>query len=150
MSIAMVFPGQGSQSLGMLASLEGEDEVRVTFAEAARVLGFDLWALTQSGPAQRLDSTEYTQPAMLAAGVAIWRVWQRRGGAPPGAVAGHSLGEFTALVCAGALELAAAVDLVRFRGKAMQEAVPAGAGAMAAILGLDDSKVAEACAEAAL
>lgn len=149
MTFAMVFPGQGSQSVGMLSSLAEEEVVRSTFAQASDVLGFDLWALTQAGPAERLDATENTQPAMLAAAVALWRLWQRRGGGAPDAVAGHSLGEFTALVCAGALEFTEAVDLVRFRGQAMQEAVPAGTGAMAAILGLDDAKVGEACRGAA-
>jgi [acyl-carrier-protein] S-malonyltransferase len=148
MTFAMVFPGQGSQSVGMLGSLADEPVVRSTFAQASEVLGFDLWALAQSGPAERLDATENTQPAMLAAAVALWRLWQQHGGAVPDAVAGHSLGEFTALVCAGALEFAEAVDLVRVRGRAMQEAVPAGAGAMAAILGLDDDKVGEACRSA--
>jgi [acyl-carrier-protein] S-malonyltransferase len=149
MSFAMVFPGQGSQSVGMLSSLAGEEEVRATFAEASDALGYDLWKLSQEGPAERLDATENTQPAMLTAAVALWRLWRRRGGGDPEAVAGHSLGEFTALVCAGALEFSAAVSLVSFRGRAMQDAVPGGAGAMAAILGLDDAKVAEACRTAA-
>lgn len=145
MSFAVVFPGQGSQSLGMLSSLAAEEPVRSTFAEASEALGYDLWALAQTGPQERLDATENTQPAMLAAGIALWRLWLRRGGGAPQAVAGHSLGEFTALVCAGALEFRAAVDLVRFRGRAMQEAVPSGTGAMAAILGLEDAQVVEAC-----
>ncbi len=145
MSFAVVFPGQGSQSVGMLSSLVAEEPVRSTFAEASEVLGYDLWSLVQSGPAERLDATETQQPAMLAAGVALWRLWRRRGGGEPRAVAGHSLGEITALVCAGAIDFAAAVDLVRFRGRVMQEAAPSGAGAMAAILGLEDSVVAEAC-----
>ncbi len=149
MSFAIVFPGQGSQSLGMLSSLGGEETVRATFAEASAVLGYDVWTLVQSGPQERLEATEIQQPLMLAAGIAIWRLWLRRGGGPPEAVAGHSLGEYTALVCAGALEFAAAVDLVRFRGRAMQEAVPIGTGAMAAVLGLDDDRVAEACQTAA-
>ncbi len=149
MSFAIVFPGQGSQSLGMLSSLAGEEPVRATFAEASEVLGYDLWALVQTGPQERLDATENTQPAMLAAGIALWRLWLHRGGEAPQAVAGHSLGEFTALVCAGALGFAPAVDLVRFRGRVMQEAVPAGRGAIAAILGLDDAQVVEACRAAA-
>jgi [acyl-carrier-protein] S-malonyltransferase len=123
--------------------------VRATFAEASAALQYDLWKLTQEGPAEELNRTECTQPAMLAAGVATWRVWQEQGGAPPAVLAGHSLGEFTALVCAGALEFAPAVELVRFRGEIMQAAVPAGAGAMAAILGLDDAEVIAACAAAA-
>ncbi len=149
MSWAIVFPGQGSESLGMLASLAAEEPVRATFAEASDILGYDLWALVQAGPEERLHATENTQPAMLAAGIALWRLWLRRGGGMPAAVTGHSLGEFTALVCAGALEFATAVDLVHFRGRVMQEAVPVGTGAMAAILGLDDARVAEACRAAA-
>ncbi|HTX25295.1 MAG TPA: ACP S-malonyltransferase [Steroidobacteraceae bacterium] len=149
MSFAFVFPGQGSQSVGMLAALAGSDEVRGAFAEASAVLGFDLWALTQAGPESLLNATENTQPAMLCAGVAVWRLWRGRGGAEPLAMAGHSLGEFTALVCAGALDFGAAVDLVRFRGRIMQEAVPSGTGAMAAILGLEDAQVIEACRAAA-
>ncbi len=145
MSFAVVFPGQGSQSVGMLSSLATDERVRSTFAQASEVLGYDLWSLAQNGPAERLDATENQQPAMLVAGVALWRLWRRRGGGEPEAVAGHSLGEITALVCAGAIDFAAAVDLVRFRGRVMQEAVPSGTGAMAAILGLDDSAVAEAC-----
>ncbi len=150
MSFAFVFPGQGSQSIGMLASLAQSDPVvRSTFDEASAVLGYDLWTLTQEGPRERLDSTECTQPAMLAAGVATWRLWHNRGGAEPALVSGHSLGEFTAFVCAGAIDFGAAIDLVRFRGRVMQEAVPAGAGAMAAILGLEDADVEQACREAA-
>jgi [acyl-carrier-protein] S-malonyltransferase len=145
MSFAFVFPGQGSQSLGMLASLAAAEELRSTFAEASSVLGFDLWELTQAGPAERLNATENTQPVMLAAGVALWRLWRKRGGGEPIAMAGHSLGEFTALVCAGALDFALAVELVRFRGRVMQEAVPSGAGGIAAIIGLEDSQVLEAC-----
>jgi [acyl-carrier-protein] S-malonyltransferase len=149
MSFAFVFPGQGSQSVGMLADFAAEREVQEAFAEAATALGYDLWALTQAGPPERLNATEYTQPAMLTAGVALWRLWKARGGADPAEVSGHSLGEFTALVCAGALPLGTAADLVRFRGQAMQEAVPAGTGAMAAILGLSDAQVASSCAQAA-
>lgn len=150
MSIAFVFPGQGSQSVGMLASLaSAEPLVPATFAEASAVLGYDLWALCQSGPEADLNSTERTQPAMLAAGVAVWRVWRRRGGAAPTVMSGHSLGEFTALVCADSLDFRTAIELVRFRGQAMQAAVPHGQGAMAAVLGLEDAEVEAACAEVA-
>jgi [acyl-carrier-protein] S-malonyltransferase len=150
MSLAFVFPGQGSQSVGMLASLAAaEPVVRQTFDEASGVLGYDLWALCQEGPEADLAVTERTQPAMLAAGVATWRAWRGRGGPMPVAMAGHSLGEYTALVCSDSFDFRTAVDLVRFRGQAMQRAVPLGTGAMAAILGLDDVDVAAACAEAA-
>ena len=150
MTLAFVFPGQGSQSIGMLAGLAAlEPQIQETFAEASEVLGYDLWALCQQGPAELLASTERTQPAMLAAGVATWRVWRSHGGALPDAMAGHSLGEYTALVCSGALEFRTAVALVQFRGWAMQQAVPAGQGAIAAILGVDDAQVEAACAEAA-
>jgi [acyl-carrier-protein] S-malonyltransferase len=149
MSFAFVFPGQGSQSVGMLADFAAERDVRDAFAEAATAVGYDLWALTQEGPPERLNATEFTQPAMLTAGVGLWRLWKARGGADPGEVSGHSLGEFTALVCAGALTLGAAAELVRFRGRVMQEAVPAGTGAMAAILGLSDEQVAISCAQTA-
>jgi [acyl-carrier-protein] S-malonyltransferase len=150
MSFAFVFPGQGSQSVAMLASLAALDPiVRATFDEASAVLGYDLWQLTQEGPKEKLDSTECTQPAMLAAGVATWKLWRSRGGTDPTIVSGHSLGEFTAFVCAGAIDFAAAIDLVRFRGQVMQEAVPVGTGAMAAILGLEDAAVEQACHEAA-
>jgi len=148
MSFAFVFPGQGSQSIGMLADFAAESGVRATFAEASDALGYDLWALTQEGPAEQLNSTEFTQPAMLTAGIALWRLWKARGGADPGEVSGHSLGEFTALVCAGSLTLPAAAALVRFRGQAMQEAVPAGTGAMVAVLGLTDAQVAACCEQA--
>lgn len=145
----MVFPGQGSQSVGMLAELgAAESAVRDTFTEASDALGVDLWALTQDGPEEELNRTDRTQPAMLAAGVAIWRVWQSRGGDAPVALAGHSLGEYTALVCAGALDFAAALRVVRLRGEWMQQAVPAGEGAMAAVLGLDDEAVVAACLQA--
>jgi [acyl-carrier-protein] S-malonyltransferase len=150
MSFAFVFPGQGSQSVGMLAALgAAEPVVKETFAEASQELGYDLWKLCQEGPDEALGATERTQPAMLAAGVATWRVWRLRGGAEPAAYAGHSLGEYSALVCAGALDFRTAVSLVQFRGRAMQEAVPAGQGAMAAILGVDDADVIAACKEAA-
>jgi len=150
MSFAFVFPGQGSQSVGMLAALgAAEPAVQSTFAEASRVLGYDLWQLVSEGPGETLNATERTQPAMLAAGTAVWRVWRARGGSVPARVSGHSLGEFTALVCAGALDFPAAIELVRFRGQVMQEAVPAGGGAMAAILGLEDEVVLAVCREAA-
>ena len=149
-SSAFVFPGQGSQSVGMMAKLtEMSGVVRATFDEASQVLGYDLWQLCQQGPAEDLNSTERTQPAMLTAGIATWRLWQERKGAAPVIVTGHSLGEFTALVAAGAIDFGACVDLVRFRGQVMQEAVPAGTGSMAALLGLEDADVEAACAEAA-
>jgi len=153
MTFGCVFPGQGSQSVGMLGALApaaGADSlIRDTFAEASAALGYDLRQLVAEGPAERLNSTECTQPAMLAAAIATWRVWRANGGGEPAVVCGHSLGEFSALVAAGALDFAAAIDLVRFRGRVMQEAVPEGTGAMAAILGLDDAQVSEACREAA-
>ncbi len=150
MPLAIVFPGQGSQSVGMLATLAAaEPLVEQTFAEASDVLGYDLWALCQHGPESELGATEKTQPAMLAAGVATWRAWLGHGGPRPVAMAGHSLGEYTALVCSGALEFRTAIDLVRFRGQAMQQAVPLGEGAMAAVLGLDDAALEAACREAA-
>ena len=150
MTLAFVFPGQGSQSVGMLAALgAAEPVVRETFDEASQVLGYDLWALAQQGPEADLGATERTQPAMLAAGVAVWRAWRAHGGALPVAMAGHSLGEYTALVCSEALDFRTAIDLVRFRGQAMQRAVPLGTGAMAAVLGLDDAEVEAACREAA-
>ena len=150
MKLAMMFPGQGSQSVGMLASLAAaEPVVGETFSEASAVLGYDLWALCQQGPEARLSETERTQPAMLAAGIAVWRAWSPAWRSAPDMLAGHSLGEYSALVAAGAFEFREAIALVRFRGEAMQRAVPAGTGAMAAILGLDDAVVEAACAEAA-
>jgi [acyl-carrier-protein] S-malonyltransferase len=150
LKLAMTFPGQGSQSVGMLAALgAAEAVVGQTFAEASAALGYDLWALCQQGPEERLSETERTQPAMLAAGIAVWRAWRRHGGPAPGLLAGHSLGEYSALVAAEAIGFADAIALVRFRGEAMQRAVPAGSGAMAAILGLDDAVIEAACAEAA-
>ena len=150
MTLAIVFPGQGSQSVGMLASLgAAEPVVRETFAEASDTLGYDLWALCQEGPESELGSTVKTQPARLAAGVATWRVWRGHGGPMPVAMAGHSLGEYTALVCSDALDFRTAIDLVRFRGQVMQQAVPLGQGAMAAILGLEDGNLDAACKEAA-
>lgn len=149
MKLALIFPGQGSQSVGMLSALgDAEPAVLETFREASAVLGYDLWALCQQGPEQRLAETERTQPAMLAAGIAAWRAWRRQDGPQPIALAGHSLGEYSALVAAGSLDFAVAIALVRARAEAMQRAVPAGAGAMAAILGLDDAVIEAACAEA--
>lgn len=149
MRIAFVFPGQGSQSVGMMAGFDAHPAIRSTFDEASEVLGHDLWALVTSGPESDLNQTVNTQPAMLTAGVAVWRAWQAAGGAMPECVAGHSLGEYTALVASGALAFRDAVPLVRYRAQAMQDAVPAGVGAMAAILGLDAAAVAAVCAEAA-
>jgi [acyl-carrier-protein] S-malonyltransferase len=148
-SLAFVFPGQGSQSLAMLAELsELHPVVRETFVEASDGAGTDLWALSQGGPEEMLNRTEYTQPALLAAGIAIWRAWQQQGGPVPAFLAGHSLGEYTALVAAGALPLHDAAHLVRLRGQLMQDAAPTGVGAMAAVLGADDELVAEACRQA--
>lgn len=149
-SLAFVFPGQGSQSLGMLAEHGAQQPLVLdTFAEASEALGYDLWALTQTGPEENLNQTDKTQPAILAASVALWRVWLAESGARPAFVAGHSLGEYSALVAAGSLEFADAVKLVERRGQLMQKAVPAGQGGMAAILGLEDADVLAACAEAA-
>src|SRR5471030_730125 len=148
--IAVVFPGQGSQALGMLADLAATYPiVEETFAEASSALGYDLWQLVQQGPAEELNKTWQTQPALLAASVAIWRVWQQQKGTQPVLMAGHSLGEYSALVCAGVLDFKQAISLVELRGKLMQEAVPEGTGAMSAIIGLDNAAIAKACAEAA-
>ena len=150
MTLAFVFPGQGSQSIGMLDALANEfTDVEATFQTASEVLGYDLWDIVQNGPAEKLNSTDITQPAMLAAGVAVWRVWQARGGTQPTVLAGHSLGEYTALVCGGSLAFEDAIKLVAERGRLMQQAVPAGTGAMAAVLGLDDDVVRAVCTEAA-
>ncbi|CDG97590.1 ACP S-malonyltransferase [Xenorhabdus bovienii] len=147
---AMVFPGQGSQSLGMLADLATEFPlVEQTFAEASAVLGYDLWALVQQGTAEELNKTWKTQPALLAASVAIWRIWQQKGGKQPSMMAGHSLGEYSALVCAGVIEFQQAIRLVELRGKLMQEAVSEEQGAMYAIIGLDNESIAKACEESA-
>jgi [acyl-carrier-protein] S-malonyltransferase len=149
MSLAFVFPGQGSQSIGMMSALARVSPlIESTFAEASAVLGYDLWRRCQEGPVEALNSTECTQPAMLTAGFATMRLWRERGGPPPVLMAGHSLGEFTALVAAGALDFATAVELVRYRGELMQTAVPPGQGAMAAILGLEDIDIEEACEQA--
>jgi [acyl-carrier-protein] S-malonyltransferase len=150
MSLAFVFPGQASQSIGMMSSLAKVSSViTATFAEASGVLGYDLWQRCQEGPAELLNSTECTQPAMLTAGVATYRLWRERGGAAPAMMAGHSLGEFSALVAADYLDFKTAVDLVKYRGELMQEAVPSGQGGIAAILGLEDADVEAACQEAA-
>ncbi|CCN36459.1 malonyl-CoA-(acyl-carrier-protein) transacylase [Vibrio nigripulchritudo SO65] len=147
---AVVFPGQGSQAVGMLAELgEQHEVVKNTFAEASDALGYDLWALVQNGPAEDLNQTFRTQPALLASSVAIWRVWQEQGLAAPEVLAGHSLGEYSALVCAGVIDFKEAIKLVELRGRLMQEAVPAGTGAMYAIIGLADDAIAKACEEAA-
>ena len=147
---AIVFPGQGSQALGMLAELGAQyDVVKQTFAEASEALGYDLWALVQDGPVEDLNQTFRTQPALLASSVAIWRVWQELGLEQPANLAGHSLGEYSALVCAGVIDFKQAIKLVELRGQLMQEAVPAGTGAMYAIIGLDDAAIAKACEEAA-
>ncbi len=149
-SLAFVFPGQGSQSVGMLAELAAAHaEVGATFEEASQGAGLDLWALSSLGPEDQLNRTENTQPALLAASVAVWRVWQKLGGAQPAQLSGHSLGEYSALVCAGALSLHDAAALVAERGRLMQAAVPAGVGAMAAILGGDDAQIAAVCEEVA-
>ena len=148
MAFAFVFPGQGSQSVGMMAAYGDSPVVRATFAEASAVLAQDLWQLLADGPAEALAQTINTQPVMLTAGVAVYRLWREKGGGLPAVVAGHSLGEYAALVAAGVIAFEDAVPLVRLRAAAMQEAVPTGAGAMAAILGLDDEKIADACAEA--
>lgn len=149
MSFAFVFPGQGSQSVGMMAAYGDAAVVRATFDEASAALGDDLWALVADGPAEALAQTVNTQPVMLTAGIAAWRLWHEKGGKLPAIVAGHSLGEYSALVAAGVLDFKDAVPLVRLRAAAMQEAVPLGTGAMAAVLGLDDVGIAAACAEAA-
>ena len=147
-NLAFVFPGQGSQSLGMLAELaELHPSIRETFAEASAGAGVDLWALSQGGPEAMLNRTEYTQPALLAASVAVWRAWQVNGGPTPARLAGHSLGEYSALVAAGAISLHDAAHLVRIRGQAMQAAAPEGVGAMAAVLGAEDALVEEVCRE---
>ena len=146
MSLAIVFPGQGSQAVGMLSDLNAKQPmIKSVFEQASDNLGFDLWEMVRNGPKEELDRTENTQPALLAGGVAIWRIWQQAGGIMPAVLAGHSLGEYTALVAANVLEFDDAITLVRDRGRYMQQAVPAGHGAMAAILGLQDDKVMEVC-----
>jgi [acyl-carrier-protein] S-malonyltransferase len=145
-SIAFVFPGQGSQQVGMLAAAHAHFAVvRDTFTEASHVLGYDMWALLQHGPQEALNLTETTQPVLLTSSVALWRAWRSETDLQPGIMAGHSLGEFSALVCAGALEFSDAVKLVRKRGEFMQTAVPVGQGAMAAIIGLEDTVINRIC-----
>jgi [acyl-carrier-protein] S-malonyltransferase len=150
-TLAFVFPGQGSQKVGMLADIAAQfPVVEKTFAEASEVLGYDMWDMIQNGEQETLNLTENTQPLLLTSSVALWRVWQEKNGAVPALMAGHSLGEFSALVCAGTLKFTDAVALVRDRGRFMQTAVPVGEGAMAAILGLDDDKIVELCKEASI
>lgn len=150
MSLALVFPGQGSQAVGMMSKLaEHYSLVKELYTEASDVLGVDLWAMSQDGPIEELSKTENTQPALLVAGVAAWHAWQAEGGAMPSMMAGHSLGEYTALVCAGSISFTDGVALVRDRGKYMQSAVPEGEGGMAAIIGLDDQAVKDVCAAVA-
>lgn len=146
---AFLFPGQGSQAPGMLSDFSEETAVRQVFQEASGALGYDLWALTQEGSGEDLNRTDRTQPALLTAGVALWKLWEQRGGLRPALLAGHSLGEYTALVCAGVMSLGDGVRLVEKRGQLMQEAVPRGQGAMAAILGLDNDRVVALCRDAA-
>ncbi|EKF75206.1 malonyl CoA-ACP transacylase [Alcanivorax hongdengensis A-11-3] len=147
--IAFVFPGQGSQSLGMLADFADQTPVRQAFQEASGALDLDLWELAQQGPQEALNQTENTQPLLLTAGVALWKLWEQSGGPRPTLLAGHSLGEYTALSCAGVINLGDAVRLVRTRGQLMQQAVAQGEGSMAAILGLQDQQVRDACQQAA-
>lgn len=149
MKFAMIFPGQGSQSVGMMAGYDAHPAVRKTFAEASDALAQDLWTLAADGPPEEINRTVNTQPLMLTADVALYRAWRAAGGPEPSIAAGHSLGEYAALVATGALAFADALPLVRFRAQAMQEAVPSGTGAMAAIMGLDDAVLAAVCAEAA-
>ena len=145
-NLALVFPGQGSQKIGMLADLASDNPlVEETFAEASQVLGYDAWAMVQEGEQEAINLTERTQPILLASSVAIWRLWQQKGGPMPAQMAGHSLGEWSALVCSGVLAFADAVNIVRARGAYMQQAVPVGVGAMAAILGVSDTLILEAC-----
>lgn len=148
-TLAFVFPGQGSQQIGMLAEAAAEfPEISATFAQASSVLGYDLWDLCQNGQQEDINLTERTQPLLLTASVALYRAWLSKGGAQPAVMAGHSLGEWSALVCAGVIAFEDAVRLVRERGRLMQEAVPAGEGAMAAVIGLDDAVVEDACKNA--
>jgi len=143
---AIVFPGQGSQSLGMLADLAAKFPViEQTFAQASQVLGYDLWAIVQEGPSEQLNRTDCTQPALLAASVSLWHVWHEQGGTTPAYLAGHSLGEYSALVCGGAIAFEDAIKLVELRGQYMLEVVPQGVGSMAAIIGLDDDAITKAC-----
>lgn len=150
-NLAFVFSGQGSQKIGMLSEMAAENVlIKETFAEASAVLGYDLWDLCQQGEQEKINQTEITQPLMLTASVALWRIWQNKGGVQPAWMAGHSLGEWSALVCSGVVAFADAIDLVRNRGAFMQQAVPKGEGAMAAVLGVEDDKIKEICREASL
>ena len=149
MKLALVFPGQGSQAVGMMKAYGDLPVIRGTFDEASAALGRDLWQLASEGPLEALSRTVNTQPVMMTAGIAVYRAWIEKGGAKPSLLAGHSLGEYTALVAAGVLDFRDAVPLLQFRAQAMQDAVPAGEGAMAAILGLDDEPIRSACDEAA-
>jgi [acyl-carrier-protein] S-malonyltransferase len=146
--LAFVFPGQGSQAVAMLSDFSDNTIVQKTFKEASDALGYDLWQLIAQGPAEQLNQTHITQPALLTASVALWRVWQAESDVIPSILAGHSLGEYSALVCAGVLSLTDGVKLVEKRGKYMQTCVPAGVGAMAAVIGLDDQAIIDACAQA--
>jgi [acyl-carrier-protein] S-malonyltransferase len=148
-NLAFIFPGQGSQSLAMLADFSDHEVVQSTFSEASAALGYDLWQLVQQGPVEKLNQTNFTQPALLTASVAIWRLWQASSSTAPAMLAGHSLGEYSALVCAGVFSLTDAVKLVEKRGEFMQASVPEGIGAMAAVIGLDDQIIIEACEKAA-
>ncbi len=149
-NLAFVFPGQGSQSVGMLSAMaEAYPEIKQTFEQASEVLSYDLWEIVEAGPLEKLNQTAITQPAMLAAGYAVWKIWNKQCSVQPGWVAGHSLGEYTALVCSGAIAYENAIKLVSERGRLMQEAVPAGQGAMAAILGLEDHEVVKLCKDSA-
>lgn len=147
-NLAFVFPGQGSQTVGMLADFAEHEVVKSTFAEASQALGYDLWALISEGPVEKLNQTNFTQPALLTASVAVWRLWHASSEATPSIIAGHSLGEYSALVCADVISLSDAVKLVEKRGELMQASVPAGVGAMAAIIGLADDAIIDACAQA--
>ncbi|WP_448564297.1 ACP S-malonyltransferase [Thalassotalea ganghwensis] len=147
-NLAFIFPGQGSQAVGMLSDFADNETVQATFNEASEALGYDLWALVSQGPAEKLNQTHHTQPALLTASVALWRLWQEQASALPNVIAGHSLGEYSALVCAGAISLSDGVRLVEKRGQFMQASVPEGVGAMAAIIGLADDEIIKACQEA--
>jgi len=146
--LAFVFPGQGSQTVAMLSDFADNSIVQATFNEASKALGYDLWELVAQGPAEKLNQTNFTQPALLTASVALWRIWQAESEVKPDVMAGHSLGEYSALVCAGVLSLTDAVVLVEKRGEFMQACVPAGVGAMAAVIGLADSDIIKACDQA--
>ena len=148
-NLAFIFPGQGSQSVAMLTDFADHPVVQSTFSEASQSLGYDLWQLISEGPAEKLNQTNFTQPALLTASVALWRLWHAENESTPSIIAGHSLGEYSALVCAGVLSLADGVKLVEKRGEFMQASVPEGVGAMAAVIGLSDDKIIEACAQAA-